>query len=280
MPVWTGPTSLSPFSGVPKRVFHNRQATHMQHSPAAPAPADTNTNGTPTHIAIIMDGNGRWASERGLARTDGHRAGTEVARRTVEECRTLGVKNLTLYTFSRENWSRPAEEVRFLFELMVDFITRELPNLLKQGIRMRILGDAQALPFAARKTLTHACSRTEKCQDMVLNLALNYSGQEEILRACREYMQAGGKPGDLTPEVFRQYLYTAGQPDPDLVIRTSGELRISNFLLFQSAYSEFYFTDVLWPDFTPQELHKAIADFKTRSRRFGAVNSKPTSVRA
>ena len=249
----------------------------MQQSPAASDMADIPANGIPAHIAIIMDGNGRWAAERGLMRTDGHRAGTEVARRIVEECRTIGVTHLTLYTFSRENWSRPAEEVRFLFELLVDFITRELPSLLKQGIQLRILGNVEGLPFAARKTLAHACSRTEKCRNMILNLALNYSGQEEILRACRGYMEAGGKPGALTPEEFKNYLYTAGQPDPDLIIRTSGELRISNFLLFQSAYSEFYFTDTLWPDFTPEALHKAIADFKTRSRRFGAVESKPSS---
>jgi undecaprenyl diphosphate synthase len=225
----------------------------------------------PRHIAVIMDGNGRWAKARGLPRGEGHRAGAEAARRVVEECLALGVGGLTLYTFSRENWSRPAEEVGFLFDLLVDFLTRELPNLEKRGVRLRVLGEAAELPFAARKTLAHACSRTEKGEALRLNLAINYSGREEIVRACRLFAESGLPPAQMTAERFSDYLYTAGQPDPDLVIRTSGEIRLSNFLLFQSAYSEFYFCDILWPDFGKEDLHEAIRQYIGRSRRFGGL---------
>jgi undecaprenyl diphosphate synthase len=231
------------------------------------APADA----LPRHIAIIMDGNGRWAKARGLPRSEGHRAGTEAARRVVEDCLALGVEYLTLYTFSRENWSRPAEEVRFLFDMLVDFITRELPDLEKRGVRLRVLGEMAEIPFAARQTLAHACSRTAKGDKMTLNLAINYSGREEILRACRLMMESGAKPPHLTVERFSEGLYTAGQPDPDLIVRTSGEIRISNFLLFQSAYSEFYFCDTLWPDFGQDELRQALRQYSARVRRFGGL---------
>ena len=216
-----------------------------------------------------MDGNGRWASKRNLSRSEGHRAGTEAVRKLITECRTLGLAHLTLYTFSRENWSRPAEEVGFLFDLLVQFLTKELPELMRQDIRLILLGDAEALPLVARKTLLHACAKTAHNTSMTLNLALNYSGREEIARACRLLLAKGVAQESITPELIAGHLYTAGQPDPDLVIRTSGELRTSNFLLFQTAYSEFYFTPPLWPDFTPEELHRAIADYSGRSRRFG-----------
>lgn len=225
----------------------------------------------PRHIAVIMDGNGRWARMRNLPRSEGHRAGTEAARNILEECLALRVEFLTLYTFSRENWSRPAEEVGFLFDLLVDFITRELPDLEKRGVRLQVLGEAAELPFAARKTLAHACSRTAGGDRMVLNLALNYSGREELARACRLYMESGKAASELSPESLSGYLYTAGQPDPDLLIRTSGEMRISNFLLFQCAYSELYFCDTLWPDFGPADLRKALEDYASRSRRFGGL---------
>ena len=241
--------------------------------PATNTPTEEKTPVMPRHIAIIMDGNGRWAKARGLSRSEGHRAGTEAARAIVEECLALGVGHLTLYTFSRENWSRPAEEVKFLFDLLVDFISKELPDLEKRGVRLSILGETADLPFVARKTLAHACSRTAPNNKMVLNLALNYSGREEIARACRLYMASGSPADALTPERLSAFLYTAGQPDPDLVIRTSGELRISNFLLFQAAYSEFYFSDRLWPDFSPQNLRDAIAHYQTRSRRFGGLGA-------
>jgi undecaprenyl diphosphate synthase len=226
----------------------------------------------PRHIAIIMDGNGRWAKARGLSRSEGHRAGTEAARAIVEEALTLGLSYLTLYTFSRENWSRPTEEISFLFDLLVEFISKELPELEKRGIRLNILGETAELPLIVRKTLAHACSRTAHNTSMLLNLALNYSGREEIIRACRLYMESGKSAGALTPDDLSAFLYTNGQPDPDLVIRTSGELRISNFLLFQTAYSEFYFCDLLWPDFSPQELRNAITHYQTRSRRFGKLS--------
>lgn len=216
-----------------------------------------------------MDGNGRWAAKRNLPRSEGHRAGTEAVRALITECRKLGLGHLTLYTFSRENWGRPAEEVGFLFDLLVQFLTKELPELMRQDIRLVLLGEADALPLVARKTLLHACAKTAKNASMTLNLALNYSGREEIARACRLLLAKSAAQEAITPELIAEHLYTAGQPDPDLVIRTSGELRISNFLLFQTAYSEFYFTPTLWPDFTPEELHRAIADYSGRSRRFG-----------
>ena len=219
-----------------------------------------------------MDGNGRWAKARGLSRSQGHRAGTEAARAIVEACLDLGISHLTLYTFSRENWKRPADEVRFLFDLLVDFIKRELADLEGRGVRLQVLGDTDELPFATRTALNHACSRTSKNDRLILNLALNYSGREELVRACRLFMASGKPAEELTPDSLSGYLYTAGQPDPDLVIRTSGEQRISNFLLYQTAYSEFVFTDTLWPDFTPERLHEAIREFASRSRRFGAVD--------
>ncbi len=229
----------------------------------------------PRHIAVIMDGNGRWASGRGLSRSEGHRAGTEAARRIVEACLEEGIGHLTLYTFSRENWRRPAAEVAFLFDLLVQFITRELPDLEHKGVRLRVLGEIEGLPFAARKALELAGSRTARCDKMILNLALNYSGRDELARAARLYMESGGAAAKLTPESLEPYLYTAGQPDPDLIIRTSGELRLSNFLLFQSAYSELYFTPTLWPDFTPEELRKALAEYAGRARRFGGTAETP-----
>lgn len=241
-------------------------------SPAATAPCAPDARPVlPGHLAIIMDGNGRWATQRGLPRTDGHRAGTESARLIVEECLDLGIGHLTLYTFSRENWSRPPAEVAFLFNLLVDFITRELPSLEKRGVRLTILGDASGLPFAVRKTLAHASARTAQNRRMVLNLALNYSGREEIVRAVGRYAASGSPLDALTPALLADHLDTAGQPDPDFVIRTSGEERMSNFLIFQSAYSELYFTDTLWPDFNPEALQKALAVYAERSRRFGGL---------
>ncbi len=222
-----------------------------------------------------MDGNGRWATVRGLSRSDGHKAGTETVRAVITECRKLGLECLTLYTFSHENWARPKEEVGFLFDLLVRFLTHELPELQRQNIRLHLAGESNRLPLAARKTLEHACKATAGNTAMTLNLALNYSGREEIARACRRLMEQGISPAAVTPEAIGANLYTAGQPDPDLVIRTSGELRISNFLLFQSAYSEFYFTPTLWPDFTPEELRRAISEYAGRNRRFGKAGENP-----
>lgn len=233
---------------------------------------------TPTlplnHIAIIMDGNGRWAKMRGLSRSEGHKAGAGAVRTTVRECRAMGLKYLTLYTFSRENWGRPQEEISFLFDLLVSFLRKELPELLEQRIRLRIAGETGRLPAPARKALAHVLDKTASCDAMTLTLALNYSGRDEIATACRKLVERGAKPEDITPENIAANLYTAECPDPDLVIRTSGELRISNFLLFQSAYSEFYFTQTLWPDFSADELREAIAAFASRDRRFGKTGAE------
>ncbi|EPR44337.1 Undecaprenyl pyrophosphate synthase [Desulfovibrio sp. X2] len=225
----------------------------------------------PQHLAIIMDGNGRWAKARGLPRSEGHRAGTEAAKAVITRCRELGVRHLTLYTFSSENWARPQDEVGFLFKLLTEFLTRELPNLMSQSIRLLVLGEMQALPFAARQILNHAVRKSAGNSEMILNLALNYGGRAEIVRAARRCVEEGLPADEITEEALAQRLYTVGQPDPDLVIRTSGELRLSNYLLFQAAYSELYFTDTLWPDFSPAELDKALADYATRQRRFGGI---------
>lgn len=228
----------------------------------------------PKHVAVIMDGNGRWAQRRGLPRAEGHRAGTEAARAVVTRCRELGIGHLTLYTFSRENWSRPAEEIRFLFDLLVGFLKKETKLLLDQDIRLKILGETGDLPFGVRQVVESVVEKTKGCGSMTLNLALNYGGRDEILRACRS-LSAKGLPAEaITEEAFAAELYTAGQPDPDLIIRTSGELRLSNYLLFQAAYAEFYFTDVLWPDFTPAGLDKALEDFAQRQRRFGKTEAQ------
>jgi undecaprenyl diphosphate synthase len=228
----------------------------------------------PRHIAVIMDGNGRWAQQRGLSRSDGHKAGVEAARGIVTECRKLGIECLTLYAFSQENWQRPAEEVSTLFSLLVDFLGQEVPAMERESIRLRILGEIDTLPLAARTAVRHALKRTAHCTAMTVNLALNYSGRGEILHAARSLVRDGMKPEQISEEDFSQRLYTAGQPDPDLLIRTSGELRISNYLLFQCAYSELYFTDELWPDFSPQSLYRALANYAARQRRFGKTQEQ------
>ncbi len=221
-----------------------------------------------------MDGNGRWAAARRLPRAEGHKAGTEAAKAIVTRCRELGVGHLTLYTFSKENWSRPLAEVRTLFSLLSSFLKREQKSLLEQDIRLNVLGELSGLPLGARQVVAAVMKKTAGCSSMVLNLALNYSGRDEILRACRNLLARGVSPGDLTEEAFAAELYTVGQPDPDLIIRTSGELRLSNYLLFQAAYSEFYFTGVHWPDFSPAELDAAIAEFQNRQRRFGKTGEQ------
>lgn len=228
------------------------------------------------HLAIIMDGNGRWAQARGLSRSAGHKAGTETAREIVRECRALGIPFLTLYAFSRENWSRPEHEIGFLFNLLKDFLTAELPTLLEQSIRLRVLGETDALPLGTRQILRHAMTKTASCSAMTLNLALNYSGRQEIVRACQALVSNGVQAKDITEAMVAEHLYTAGMPDPDLILRTSGEQRLSNYLLFQSAYSELYFTDVAWPDFHAPELHLALEAYKQRSRRFGATGEVQT----
>lgn len=229
----------------------------------------------PRHIAIIMDGNGRWAVARGLPRSEGHRAGAQAVRTTVEECRRLGIQHLTLYAFSSENWNRPKKEIASLFRLLLEFLTVETPRLEQQGISLHVLGDIDGLPAPQRMALNHTMARTADGSSMSLNLALNYGGRAEIIRAARSF--AGCNPESITEDAFAARLYTSGQPDPDLLIRTSGELRLSNFLLWQCAYSELYFTNTLWPDFDASELNLALRAFATRQRRFGRADASPVS---
>ena len=229
----------------------------------------------PRHIAIIMDGNGRWAKRRGLPRTAGHAAGAETFRTVATYAKDIGLEYLTVYAFSTENWKRPQEEVDAIMNLLEKYLHEAIGRMAKDKVKMAFFGDLS--PMTPK--LRDLCRQTEEiskgydgCQ---VNICLNYGGRDEIIRAARAYAAdcAEGKkdPNHLTERDFGSYLFSAGVPDPDLVIRPSGEVRISNFLLWQSAYAEFYFTDVLWPDFTPQELLKAIADYQHRSRRYGGV---------
>jgi undecaprenyl diphosphate synthase len=224
-------------------------------------------------VAIIMDGNGRWAMQRGLPRSEGHKAGVEAARAIVRRNRELLIPNLTMYTFSKENWARPKEEVNFLFDLLAGFLRREMDELMKRDIRLNVLGDIEGIPFATRKVLEKAMRKSESNQSMTLNLALNYGGRDEILHACREIVRSGVTADRIDEQLFRSHLFTGDQPDPDLIIRTSGELRLSNYLIFQAAYAEFYFTETLWPDFDPDAFDAALADFAARERRFGATRA-------
>jgi undecaprenyl diphosphate synthase len=223
------------------------------------------------HLAIIMDGNGRWAKKRDLPRSAGHQAGTEVAKNVVTAARKRLIPYLTLYAFSRENWNRPRDEVNFLFDLLVRFLRQEQKTLLDNSIRLHILGDVQDLPWSVRQMIKHVCGQTRQCQEMVLNLALNYSGREDILQACRQIISEGIPAQELSHELFKSRLYTHDQPDPDLIIRTSGECRLSNYLIYQAAYSELYFTKTLWPDFGEEDLDLALAEYSRRQRRFGGL---------
>jgi undecaprenyl diphosphate synthase len=232
----------------------------------------------PRHVAIIMDGNGRWARQRGLPRVEGHRRGVRAVREVVECARELGVPYLTLYAFSLENWGRPKAEVRTLMTLLQEFLVSELPLLRKHRIRLRTIGDPGTLPAAVRRILARTLSATEANGEMTLTLGLSYAGRNEIVRAVRALATdvAAGKlgPEEITETVLSARLDTAGMPDPDLVIRTSGELRVSNFLLWQSAYAEFVFTDVLWPDFGKPDFLQALDEFTRRHRRFGLTDEQ------
>ena len=229
----------------------------------------------PRHIAIIMDGNGRWARSRGLPRTAGHEEGVKAVKRIVRAAGDIDLPYLTLYTFSTENWKRPKSEVTAIMKLLYRTTRRELNELLENNVRLITTGDIEALSPSRRDILKDAMKRTAGNTGLTLNLALNYSGRYEILRAvkmiARDVSQAKIKPDDLDEKRFTDYLQTNGLPDPDLLIRTSGELRISNFLLWQMAYTEIYVTDVLWPDFDKQDFYRAIIDFQGRERRFGKI---------
>ncbi|MCB9136552.1 MAG: isoprenyl transferase [Anaerolineales bacterium] len=225
----------------------------------------------PTHVAIIMDGNGRWALSRGLPRIAGHRAGTENLRRVMEGCGELGIKYLTLYAFSTENWGRPEEEVRGLMGILEDVIDSELAELHREGVQLRHIGILERLDATLREKVLHAVELTKNNDKLVLNIAFNYGGRDEIVHAIRSMIYDEVAPQNVTDELVSHYLFTSGVPDPDLVIRTSGELRISNFLIWQAAYAEWYFTPVYWPDFGKDELRKAVEEYSRRERRYGLV---------
>lgn len=232
----------------------------------------------PQHLAIIMDGNGRWAEQRQLPRIFGHRQGVETVRSVVKECRALGIPHLTLYAFSSENWGRPAAEVAALMELLGMFLAQELKTLMAEDIRLRVIGNTALLPSEVRQVLDDTIARTAGNSRLVLTLALSYGARDEILRAVR-HLAAEVEEGRLSaPDIDEQRiaaaLDTAGLPDPDLLIRTSGEMRISNFLLWQLAYAELYFTEVLWPDFSAAELRRALDDFAARNRRYGLTGQQ------
>jgi len=232
----------------------------------------------PTHIAIIMDGNGRWAQQRGLPRIEGHRRGVETVRRVIDSTREFGVRMLTLYAFSAENWRRPQDEVGGLMGLLELYLKRELKTFVKNRIRLRTIGRTHELPAAAQRQLQRTIEATRDFDDYTLTLALNYGSRSEVVDAAQGYAAtlAAGEiaPDDRSWESFSRHLYTAGLPDPDLVIRTSGETRLSNFLLLQAAYAEFVFTPVLWPDFGKNDLAQAIAEYSRRERRYGKTSTQ------
>jgi undecaprenyl diphosphate synthase len=228
----------------------------------------------PKHIAIIMDGNGRWALSRGLPRLAGHKAGTENLRRVIEACVEFGVKYLTLYAFSTENWGRPMEEVQGLMRILEDVIDRELQELHEEGVQLRHIGRLDRIKPRLKKKVLDAIELTKNNNHLILNIAFNYGGRDEIVWAIRHIIEDGVDPGDITDQLVSQYLYTAGVPDPDLIIRTSGELRGSNFLIWQGAYAEWYFTPTYWPDFGKVELRNAIEEFNQRERRYGKIKTR------
>ena len=232
------------------------------------------TTNLPKHIAITMDGNGRWAKSKGKLRIFGHKNGVKAVRDTVEGAAEIGVEYLTLYAFSTENWSRPEKEVNALMTLLVSAINKETKTLMDNNIRLSTIGDTNKLPSKAQKELQEAISKTKDNTRMNLVLALSYSGRGEILNAVKNIIKDGKEPEEINEATFQQYLTTKSVPDPELLIRTSGEYRISNFLLWQIAYSELYFTDTLWPDFRRADLYKAILNYQSRERRFGKTTEQ------
>jgi undecaprenyl diphosphate synthase len=239
-----------------------------------PDKADVLPAKIPTHIGIIMDGNGRWALARGLPRMAGHRAGTENLRRIIEACIEFGIKYLTIYAFSTENWGRPTEEVQGLMRIFERVIDSELQELHDQGVRLRHIGRLDRVRPSFRKKVLDAIEYTRNNDRLILNIAFNYGGRDEIVCGIQAMIRDGVKAEDVTNSLVSQYLFTAGVPDPDMIIRTSGELRGSNFLIWQGAYSEWYFPPTYWPDFDRQELLKALEDFNQRERRYGLTTEQ------
>ncbi len=226
----------------------------------------------PTHIAIIMDGNGRWAKARGLPRIEGHRAGTESLRRVIRAFVEFGVPYLTIYAFSTENWARPKDEVNGLMMLLESVVVNELEELHQEGVCIRHIGRLEAMPAGLAAKVKRAIEVTKNNTKLYLTIAWNYGGRDEVIHAVQKMLAEGLKPEEVNEQMFGNYLFTAGTPDPDLIIRTSGELRLSNFLIWQSAYSEWVISPVFWPDFGKEELRQAILDFGKRDRRYGKVN--------
>jgi undecaprenyl diphosphate synthase len=227
----------------------------------------------PYHLAIIMDGNGRWAKARGLPRLAGHRAGTENLRRTLRSCVDLGIKVLTIYAFSTENWERPLNEVRGLMSILERVIDRELQELNANGVQIRHIGRLEGVSQRLQRKIKHALEVTAHNDRLILNVAFNYGGRAELVDAIRRIVNDGHTAEEVDEAMLSRYLYTSGLPDPDLIIRTSGELRVSNFLLWQGAYAEYYVTPTYWPDFDREELHKALEQYSRRERRYGGLKS-------
>ncbi|MDI6694655.1 MAG: isoprenyl transferase [Anaerolineales bacterium] len=244
----------------------------MEQTTNMASPEVENLQAVPAHVAIIMDGNGRWALARGLPRLAGHRAGTENLRRVIEACIEFGIQYLTIYAFSTENWGRPEEEVQGLMKIFEDVIDRELQELHDQGVQMRHIGRLDRLSPEFRQKVLHALEYTKHNTRLILNVAFNYGGRDEIVNAIQCMIRDGLQPEEITVEVVNRYLFTAGVPDPDLIIRTSGELRGSNFLIWQGAYSEWYFPPVYWPDFDKEQLRLALEEYSHRERRYGRVS--------
>ncbi len=246
-------------------------------STGSPSAQDLIARGNlPRHVAIIMDGNGRWAKKRGVPRAMGHRAGRDAVREVVRGCNALGVQVLTLYTFSAENWQRPAREVSALMTILRQSLRAERRELFESNVRLQVIGRTHELPAVVRREIEETQAHLSACTGMLLNLALSYGGRDEIVdgvrRIAEDAVRRGLDPAKIDEELFSTYLYTAGLPDPDLLIRTSGEMRISNFLLWQLAYTELWVTETLWPDFRRRHLFEAVADYQKRDRRFGRTD--------
>ena len=225
----------------------------------------------PNHIAIILDGNGRWAKKRNRPRTFGHKEGAENVIRIARSAKKFSVKTLTLYAFSTENWKRPAKEVGYLMNLLIKFVNSKIDELMEEDCKINFLGDISKLPKKTREACTLALDKTKDNESLVINIALNYGGRDELVHSFKEILKKGYGPDDITEELISENLYTRGQADPDLLIRPGGELRLSNFLVYQLAYTELYFTEVLWPDFTEDDLKDAIVAYTKRDRRYGGL---------
>ncbi|HLU10994.1 MAG TPA: isoprenyl transferase [Oceanobacillus sp.] len=245
----------------------------MPEKTEATAPA-VPSDRVPKHVAIIMDGNGRWAKQRGMPRAEGHRHGVENLRRILRAAVEAGVEILTIYAFSTENWKRPKYEVEMLMRLLEMFMDRELDELHANGVQIRHIGELDGVPPRLQKRIREGLELTKNNTRLILNVAFNYGGRDEIVRAIRRIVAEGYKPEDITEELISSYLYTGGLPDPDLIIRTSGELRVSNFLIWQGSYSELYATPTFWPDFDQVEFSKALEEYACRRRRFGKTDEQ------